>query len=73
MPLARITWQGLTSISVLVVCLWGCFVAETLTVRHARSETYRALRRVNQLRVERQIEPASAPVLKPRSILPAVS
>jgi hypothetical protein len=71
MPLAKITWQGLSSITLLVVCLWGCFLAETLTVRRARSETYRALRRVHQLKIERQMEPASTPIPKPRSLRPA--
>lgn len=72
MPLARITWQGLSSIAVLVVCLWGCFVAETLTVKHAQAETYRALRKVQQLKIERRILPASTPVLQPRTLRPAV-
>ncbi len=62
MALARITWQGLSSIAVLVAVLWGCFVAERLTVRNAQLETSRALRMMYHLKEHRQIEPAAVPV-----------
>ena len=72
MPLARITWQGLSSIAVLVVCLWGCFVAETLTVRRAQAETHRALKSIHKIKVERHISPASTPAPQPRTLRPAI-
>ena len=61
MAFAKISRQGLGVIAILVVCLWGCIVGERMLVRHARMETYRALRDMRNLRMKRGPEPVSAP------------
>jgi hypothetical protein len=74
MAMARITRQGLTAITFLVVVLWGCFLWEQSTVRQARIQTYRALRTVQYLKRHRNVQPASTPAKlhKPVTPRPAV-
>ncbi len=72
MALAGITKRGLASIAILVAVLWTCLVAERVTVRNAQLTTYRALRTLNHLRMERTIEPASDHAPRPISSRPVV-
>jgi hypothetical protein len=62
MAIAKITRQGLTSIAILVVILWGCLFAERYLTRTAQMETYRALRQIRYLKLKRHVEPATHPV-----------
>ena len=62
MALAKITRQGLISIAVLVVILWGCVLTERSITRNSRIETYRALRDIRYLKFRRRVEPTSVPL-----------
>ena len=46
MKIAAITKPGLITIAILVTALWGCFIAERLTVRNADREMGRVLRQI---------------------------
>ena len=61
MALAKITRPGLVSIALLVAILWGCVLGEQYFVRRSRIETYRAMRDLRQLRLNRRVEPVSHP------------
>jgi hypothetical protein len=67
MALAKITRQGLISIAVLVVILWGCILVERSMSRNARMDTYRALRQIRYLKFKRHVEPAAQPAPRPTS------
>ena len=68
MPIAKITGQGLAAIACSVALLWGCFVGERLTVRHATNEYARVMRDLHQMQIQRRTEPVSAPA--PRVPMP---
>ncbi len=61
MAVAQITGQGLRSIAVLVVLLWGCIIGERVIVARANMEAYRALRDIRLLQLQKRAEPASVP------------
>jgi hypothetical protein len=61
MPIARITGQGLAAIALSVALLWGFFVSERLTVRHARREQARVMRELQQMQRYHRTEPVSVP------------
>jgi hypothetical protein len=44
MAIAAITKQGLAAIAILVAILWGCLVAERLTVQKAKQQIDTVLR-----------------------------
>ena len=67
MAIAKITRQGLISIAILVAILWGCLVTERVWTRNAKLDTYRALRQIRYLKLQRRVEPASAPIPSPAS------
>lgn len=72
MSIAKITGSGLIGIGLSVAALWGCFVAERLTVQHAQRETARVIRQIRQLQKVRNAPvPASMPAAKPHSERPA--
>jgi hypothetical protein len=62
MALAKITWQGLVSIAILVAILWSCILTERHISHNARIETYRALRDMRYLKFKRRVEPVSRPL-----------
>jgi hypothetical protein len=50
-----------------VIALWGCFVAERMTMRRALAEQARVMRDLHRLRSrEHTPVPVSAPVHKPK-------
>lgn len=61
MAIFKITRLGLSSITVLVVLLWGCVFTERALVRQARMDNYRALRQMRKLKLLRHVEPAAQP------------
>ena len=61
MPIAKITGQGLAAIALSVALLWGFFVGEQITVRHARNEQVRVMRELQQLQRFHRTEPVSTP------------
>ena len=61
MAVAALTRQGLTSMAMSVILLWGCILCERAIVRQALAEQARALRSIESLR-HRRDEPVSAPV-----------
>ena len=61
MPIAKITGQGLAAIALSVALLWGFFVGERLTMRHARREQARVIRELQQLQRFHRTEPVSVP------------
>ena len=71
MALARITRQGLVSITMLVAILWGCLLAERRISRESRIETYRALRDIRYLKFKRRVEPVSRPLPPPTPAVPS--
>jgi hypothetical protein len=74
MALAQITRHGLVSIAILVAILWGCILTERRILRHAKMDTYRALRDLRYLRFKRHVEPVVQPSTMPAapSVGPAV-
>jgi hypothetical protein len=56
----------LAAISLLVVLLWGCFLQEQLTVRHARRQNARVFSELRALRQRQRLQPVSFPVPHPR-------
>ena len=67
MALAEITKQGLRTISILVLILWGCLLAERQYVRLAQQDLRHAVKNVHQLKMHRTLTPASNPVQSPVS------
>jgi hypothetical protein len=65
MAIAKITWEGLISIAVLVAILWGCILGERILSRRTSLETYRVMRQIRYLKFRRHIEPASRPAPAP--------
>jgi hypothetical protein len=61
MPIAKITGQGLAAIALSVALLWGFFVSERITVRHARNEQVRVMRELQELQRFHRAEPVSTP------------
>ena len=61
MPIAKITGQGLAAIALSVALLWGFFVGERLTVKHAAALQSKVMRELRQMQRDRSVEPASAP------------
>jgi hypothetical protein len=61
MPIAKITGQGLAAIALSVALLWGCFIGERLTVKHATARQDRVMRELQQLQRNRRMEPVSEP------------
>ena len=61
MAVAALTRQGLTSMAMSVILLWGCILGERAIVRQAIAEQARALRTIESLR-NRRDEPVSTPV-----------
>jgi len=72
MPVMKITRQGLCSIAVLTAVLWGCIIAERLTVYRARANAYHALDKIHALQLRRQVIPVAAPAFRPNSRLPVI-
>jgi hypothetical protein len=70
MPLMKITGRGLCSIAALTGILWGCVLAENLTVAHARIEGYRALEQIHQMQLKKSIIPTTSPATQPQPALP---
>jgi hypothetical protein len=64
-PVARITGQGLAAIALSVGLLWGCVIADRLTMRRAWEERARVLRDIERLRTDRLQVPASVPLERP--------
>jgi hypothetical protein len=62
MALAEITKQGLRTISILVLILWGCFFAERQFVKMAQRDLHVAVKNVHQIKMHRTLTPASKPV-----------
>jgi hypothetical protein len=71
MTVARITGSGLAAIALAVVALWGCFLAEQVTVRRARRENARILMDMKMLRRRLVLQPVSVPTPRPKSVRPA--
>jgi hypothetical protein len=67
MALAEITKQGLRTIAILVLILWGCFFAERQYVKMAQRDLHFAVKNVHQLKLNRALTPASKPM--PASVL----
>ncbi len=67
MPIARITGPGLAAMALSVMALWGCFIAERLTMRRALAEQTRVMRDLDRMRSrERTPQPVSTPARKPK-------
>ena len=65
MPIARITTSGLAAMAMSVLLLWGCLIAERLTMRSAARDERRVLWEMNMLRQRQRSVPADAPTLQP--------
>jgi hypothetical protein len=72
MPLIKITGQGLCSIALLTGVLWGCFVAERLTISRARANAHHALEQIEVLRRKAHTLPASMPNARKNPPRPSV-
>jgi hypothetical protein len=72
MPVVRITGEGLAAVFLSVSILWGCFLAERLTMRNAVRERARVMYELRklQLRVP-EPQPASVPLPRPHAPRPA--
>ena len=57
MPVTRITNTGLSAITVLVVILWGCLIAERAIVRRANIQARQAKIGIELLRLQRAAVP----------------
>ena len=66
MALVKITKLGLGSIAFLVAVLWSCWLMERSFMHHARMDNYRAWREIQNLKLQRTVEPASYPVPTPK-------
>ena len=62
MPIVKITGEGLAAIAISVSLLWGCLIGERIITRDATQERTKIVRELQQLRNERPVTPASAPV-----------
>ena len=62
MPIVKITGPGLSAIGLSVAVLWGCLIGERIITRDANRERTRVVRELEQMRLERQASPVSAPV-----------
>lgn len=62
MALAEITKQGLKTIGILVLILWGCLFAERQYMRRAERDLHVAVKSVYQLKQQRTMTPASKPM-----------
>ncbi len=60
MQIAAITKQGLITIAILVTALWGCFIAERLTVQHADREMGRVLQQIHHVKARATMALASS-------------
>lgn len=65
MTFARITGEGLASIGILVILLWGCILVEDSTMKTARRETARVLSDLQKLRDGGKAVPVSHPIVFP--------
>ena len=70
MPVMKITGQGLCLIAAVTAILWGCIVAEKLTVAHAQSSGRRALEEIRALELKKRVVPAVSPLVRPRPSRP---
>ncbi len=61
MALARITSQGLASITVLVMLLWACAIGERVIVDRANAETIEAMRAMRSLQRQNRRQPVATP------------
>jgi hypothetical protein len=66
----KITVQGLCSIAALTGILWGCVLAENLTIAHARIEGYHAIEQIHQMQLKKSIIPTTSPATQPQPALP---
>ena len=67
MAMVKITRHGLTTITILVVALWSCLLAERSLVRKAQMDAARSARAMELLKLRREIRPAVAPVVRPQT------
>jgi hypothetical protein len=67
----KITGPGLFAIAILTGALWGCLLAERVTVAHARANGYRALSEIRALQLKKHLSPAASPVLRTHPARPA--
>ena len=61
MPIAKITGQGLATIALSVALLWGCFISERLTVKHAAAQQALVMRELREMQRFRKMQPVSSP------------
>jgi hypothetical protein len=71
MPVMKITGPGLFAIAILTGALWGCLLAERVTVAHARANAYRALGEIRALQLKKHLAPAASPALRIHPARPA--
>jgi hypothetical protein len=62
MAIAKITGNGLITITVLVACLWGCLITEHRIMADAQRRQTKELIELRHLRDNRFAVPASLPV-----------
>jgi hypothetical protein len=73
MTIAKITGNGLVSITVLVACLWGCLLAEHNILADSYKQKAKDLIELRRLRDSRFTVPASVPAPRPQLSRPVSS
>ncbi len=73
MSIVKITGEGLASIAVLVVLLWGCIALEHSMLQRSRRETARLLMDLKRMKNTGGTEPVMHPLQRPSASRPVSS